>query len=405
MVTNKRVNWPVPTTDEPIEITLDNVYINGQSNSFNYTVYIIDSEEPGGSEFTNSLSTSGDITMYASNIFQVTTRPWSEGVQGRIFKTGDFSEIYDAESTPLPFYLGISDSYPPVTTGFWPSNQTNVYHLAQPDSNVQTMTLMEEFYIEDNSPVLEFDSSFGFMTEYQYGSVDIKLGDGYNWQSIYKFNGPKSYDGSFNQQTIDLSEWIGRTAQFRFRLQWFGSAGDPWESGVSYSSGWVFDNVTLSGVSKLLYAWDLPAHMNQNSFAATFTESGPIHIQARDIAFTELDPNGFALDWGPALEVNPVADGFTLADTPLEAWTNHATIGWTYRVNADWAYTIAFGWAHIGNGPWLFTEIGWVRYISGNINTGMWLYSMTEGFIYTHATRSGQFLRSPFTGSWSTFGQ
>ncbi len=404
MDTDKRVNWPTPSVDEAVQVTVSNVTRNGNPiGPFSYTVNIFDPYDPGNNEFQNSITDPGDISTLVPTNFTVASRTWSEGLQGRSFRTEAFSQVLDAESGIAPFIANTSDSYSPITGGR-PGNSTNVYHLVHPTRSPQTLTISEAFLVGSSSPQVSFNSSLGFATEFQHGSVDINLGDGYNWQSIWQTNGPKGYVTSFQPVTLDLSQWSGNTIRLRFRYHYTGSNNDGYYYQTEADVGWAFDNITLTGLTRVIDVQEFPVETDQPHITTTFTEARSVFIQARDIAFTQLDSNGFGLDWGPALSVTPSADSFSLSGASPGVWTNHQAVGWIHGVDTDWIYSFAMGWIGVNQGTWLYTGIGWVKYVSGNLDTGLWLYSPDEGFIYLHSSHPGRFLRSPFSGEPATWG-
>ncbi|MEX0330645.1 MAG: CAP domain-containing protein, partial [Puniceicoccaceae bacterium] len=97
MDTNSRATWPTPDVDETVNVTVSNVFIGGQAHSFSYAVTIFDPSEAGVEEYTTSLTHPAKVIKTAPANFAVTTRPWSEGVQGRTISTTAYTTVHGAE--------------------------------------------------------------------------------------------------------------------------------------------------------------------------------------------------------------------------------------------------------------------------------------------------------------------
>ena len=276
--------------------------------------------------------------------------------------------------------------------------------MAQTNLDPQLLTFQNPFLVGTSNPSLSFISNLNGSTPIQAASVEINLGDGPGWITLWSAIGDGVYDPAFDPVPIDLSEYSNRTIRIRFKFELldFGS----YSAGQTPNNGWAFDDIVLTDVAEVVNENILPVETSQDAITVTFPDTTPTYIQAREIAFSEMKAGGFAFDWGPALLVTPGAGAFSLAGTPLNAWTKHPTVGWVYGASTDWVYSYHMGWLYVPEGAWLYSGIGWMKYISGTLDDGLWLYDPDEGFIYTHADYPLNFLRNPFTGepgTWGTF--
>ena len=396
MNTNTRATWPTPDADETVNVTLNNVVINGQAQSFNYAVTIFDPATAGPAEFPTSLTHPAKVIKTAPAHFPVDTRSWSEGVQGRTFSTTAYTIVHGAEGGLNPFNMSISAGFSPVQSGRVASG-SSAFHLVNPDGQPQVLTLPDEFVVDTGSPSLSFKSSLAWATENQYASVDINSGSGNNWQSVWKASGPVTNNNAFTNVSIDLSPYAGRTIRVRFR---YDRTGGSYYFNIDTGVGWAFDDVALSGVSKVTNITELPANLGSETVTTVFPTAGTWHMQARDIAF-----DGYSLDWGPVMQV--VSETMTAVEVPFAQWVDDPVLGWLYGADASWKWSLVMGYVYVDAFPWLYTNNGWVYYSTGSVYNGIWLYHAVHGFSYTQHDLGGWFIHAPFVyadpDSWHNF--
>lgn len=380
MPTTHQQNWPTPDSDETIEVQVKNVRINGQFHDFTYSVTIFDAADAGLDEVPSHDPGPETFIMDAPMVFTPASRGWSEGVQGRVIETTPFFQVFDAEEPTILLIDRTDHEYDAIALG-WNGNPGKVYHLAHtfPKATLQALELPSEYLISEDSPTLSFDSSISVSTSRQISSVDINLGDGYRWQTIW--TAPRElvnyFVNSFSDESIDLSEWRGRTARFRFRY-----SSDPSGDGSFYlyddvNYGWAIDNIELLGVEEVVSSSVISSETEQNFFIIEAESESELIIQSREIAF-----DGFALDWGPVSTINPVAFDDTILPA-LNEWALHPVLGNLYRANQEWSYSPELGWLYTVGNIWLWDGSDWMRYIMGDIEEGIWFYSATQGFYFT----------------------
>jgi hypothetical protein len=380
MPTTHQQNWPTPSSDETIEVQVKNVLINGQLHDFTYYVTIFDAANVGLAEAPSHDAGPETFIRNAPMVFMPASRSWSERVQGRSIETSSFSKTFDAEESTILLIEHTDDEYEPIASGRAGASG-KVYHLVHsfPKATIQFLELPSEYLINGLSPSLDFDSSLAWSSERQIASVDINFGDGYRWQSIW--SAPAElidyHVNTFSDISIDLSQWIGRTARIRFRYDPDPSGSESFYLTTSTFTGWAIDNIELTGVEEVISSSLIPSEAGQDFFIIESDSESEMLIQSREFAF-----GGFALDWGPVSAINPVAFGDDILPA-LNEWNLHPVLGNLYRANQEWSYSPDLGWLYTEGGIWLWDGSDWMRYIMGDIAEGIWFYSPTQGFYFT----------------------
>lgn len=396
MDTNAKIHWPVPESDEAIDVTLSNVLIDGTPTSFSYTVRIFDPNLPGEAEFPAVPMATGPVIPTVPATFTVSSRDWAEGVQGRIIEAVPYSTVLGAEAGLAELDADLSPGYSGIQNSRVASG-SSAFHLATPDhSKSQTLLLKDEFIIQQDPAELSFASSLAWATDIQVASVQINTGSGDAWQTIWSLSGPVNANSTYSSESVDLTPWEGKTARFRFRYEVDG-LGSYWTN-LDGNSGWAIDDITLTGVSRVTRISELPANMASDWITATFEDTDPVFLQARDLAF-----DGRPLDWGPITAVNPAPH--TEVVSTQGQWVEDPVIGWNFGSENAWTHVLNLGWAYVPHLPWIYTSEGWSYHHRGSVQSGLWLYNTEYGYIYTSSAFGNWFQHAPFDeSSWKQFG-
>lgn len=393
--TSGRVNWPRPVWDQTVQVTVSRVDIDGSEHFFSYSVTIFDPDRPGPEEYPTRAYTEEPVIPTVPAAFGVDSREWAEAIQGRLIMGEAYSVLHDAEA-------GLGAFTAEVSSGFQLVQQDRVasgaaaYHLANPDGDAQILRLEEEFIIGEGSPTLSFDSSLAWATANQVASVDMNLGSGDEWQTIWSTRGPVQTNGEFEPVVIDLSAWSGKSARFRLRYdleggQYYYNSGPPF--------GWAFDNLSLSGVSRITRIEVLPEQENRSMMTLTFENDSPAFLQVRDIAF-----GGQPLSWGPITPITPVPCESVACETG--SWIEDPLFGWNHAADADWTYFENLGWAYVSEFPWIRINGKWMCYVRGSMRDGLWIYHEDFGYAYTHSDLGDLVHYAPFDeDSWGRLSQ
>lgn len=372
--TSNRDPWPAPDADETVAIAIHNVLVEGQSQSFDYTVTIFDANQPGSDEFETTLSGPNDLLEGELGQYAIRSRPWAEQTQVRVLQTTNGDQLLDAESATIPFETSTSPDYTPrqnerVSHGQW------AFHLVHPKAEDQILTLPGEYVVESGAASLQFHSSLAFATENQIAYVEIKAAnEGNLWLPIWSQSGPVEQNDDFTPVSLSLADYAGHAVSLRFRYAiGTGSYFNNWEPHL----GWALDHIQISGLHRISSeSIHDPLPTNQPAELA-FDNAGAYFLQARDIAF-----DGIPLGWGFARQLF-----VQLHDGPVVRagqWTTDATLGRLYGAgSANWAYAENFGWVYLAAYPWIHSRNGWIQPMHGSLSQGLWLYHERHGFIYT----------------------
>lgn len=380
--TSIRDPWPAPDADETVSISIDNVLIDGQPQSFDYSVTIFDAHQAGSDEFETTLSGPDDLLEGELGQYSIRSRPWAQQTQIRVLQTTNGDQLLDAESATIPFENNTSPDYTPrqnerASHGQW------AFHLVHPQTEDQILTLPDEYVVESGSASLQFQSSLAFATENQIAYVEVKAAnEGNQWNPIWSQSGPVEQNDDFTPVSLSLAEYSGHAVRLRFRYAFEKRVPDDSGSYQFYSNdkprlGWAIDHIQISGLHRISSeSLHDPLPGNQPAELA-FDDSGAYFLQARDIAF-----DGIPLGWGPARQLF-----VQLNDGPVVRsgqWTTDATLGRLYGTgSANWAYAENFGWVYLAAYPWIHSRNGWIQPMQGSLSQGLWLYHERHGFIYT----------------------
>jgi hypothetical protein len=395
MDTNSKIHWPVPQSDEVIEVTISNVLIGGSPREFSYTVIIFDPDLPDETEVPTAVTATGPVIPTVPASFSVSSRDWAEGLQARIIHAVPHDGIYGGESGLSDFETDIANGYTGIQNSRVASGSA-AFQLATPDHTMsQTLQIRDEFIIWPGPAQLTFASSLAWATDIQAASVQINTGSGQAWQTIWTTRGPVDENNTFTDVAIDLSDWEGKTARFRFLYEVDG-LGSYWAN-IDGNSGWALDEITLAGISRITGIDELSPEMASDSVMITLEDTEVVYLQARDLAF-----GGRPLDWGPISEVTPswheriqYADG---------EWIEDPVLGWNFGSNSDWTYFLGLGWSYVEAFPWIYTSEGWSYYLRGSMESGLWLYNSDIGHLYTRSAFGNWFQHEPFDEtSWKQF--
>jgi len=361
--------WPMPEQDVAVDVSITNVLIDGAPKSFQYTVRIFNPAQAGGEEYPALAAPGEPVLSAVPTQFTVSSRPWADGVQARVIHADIATGVLGAENGLAGVIANTSPGYNPVQNSRVASGSA-AYHLAMPDPDDQVLALGDTYAIWPGPSSIHFRSSLAWATAAQVASLEINVGDGDNWQSIWRKRGLVQTNGTFESVSVDLSEWEGLTARFRFR--YYLESGSYYFETLPWA-GWAIDDVSFTGASRISAIEELDPAFGTNAFTASLEGVGTLLMQARDLAF-----GGFPMDWGPMVEITPAA--VTGIESDPGNWRRDRVFGWTHGTSGPWTYTTALGWIQTAAFPWVHDGTGWIRYIRGSIDSGLWVYSPQAGF-------------------------
>lgn len=176
------------------------------------------------------------------------------------------------------------------------SSGNAAFHLVQPETGVsQLVTLKPNYLLAENSTV-SFQSRLGFAGRDQKAEVQISLDGGATWQSVFAQAGSGGVgESTFSQKTVELGAFAGQAAKVRFAYTFFSG---QFTDDTRILAGWVFDDITFSGVDEI--TGEESAVTSSGAFEFAPAEAVSYLLQAR------AKTGHHFLNWGPLESVRAV---------------------------------------------------------------------------------------------------
>lgn len=305
---------PKPNADVTYEVTIDGI-AGADETSYTYQVVVFDPETPTQGESTQTMVTGpAEPATGSPNSYNVALPAFAAlesnanvtGIRFRSFMTSNGDFIEGAESGIGSLVPRIFGDYDPINTDSnFASSGTQSFHLATGELGTnQTITFPNLFLIGDTSE-LSFQSMVRLATDSQFARVNISLDNGVSWINVFSQAGltPQGQGGApdenaFSEKTIDLSPYSGRTINIQFGYEHVSGFAF---NGTDTNNGWIFDDITLSGIESLSGTSTSTFLADATSFDFTPAATGEHGLQAQGMLF-----GIYELEWGPTLKVNAV---------------------------------------------------------------------------------------------------
>ena len=301
--------WVKPTADETYQVTVGNVLVNNQPQTFSYTVTIFDPSVKGSDYTPQSITGSSSIPNGQSTTYTFSPVPIANSYQWRQGSATNYTTINGAESGLGDFLADGSSGYSPISTGS-PSTGSAAYHLAHPTPPVdQTLTLTKTLFVGATSN-LQFDSRLGYAMPNQYAMVEASEDEGQSWITLYEQAGSNSSgESSYSAKSVPLAGFSGKTIMLRFRYR---MAGGSYYNGTSDNVGWLFDNVQVTDSQAASFSTPIATNTS-SSFIFNSATAGRYLLQVRPVLFGD-----YPGEWSAAKRVDVTTDscGEGIALTP-----------------------------------------------------------------------------------------
>lgn len=304
-------SWAKPTVDETYQITVSNIIINGQPQTFNYAVTVFDPATKGADYTPQQITGSGSITVDQPTTYTFSGISIANGYQWRQGSATDYTTINGAESGLGDFVATTSSSYSPISAGN-PASGNAAYHLAHPEPPMdQTLTFNKSLFIGPTS-YLQFSSYLGYATPNQYALVEASEDEGLSWIVLYQQAGSNTPESDYSSKNIPLTSFSSKTIQLRFRYQF---SGGSYYYQTNDNVGWSFDNVQIIDGKAADFSTPIATNTSSNF---VFTNSTPGHylLQVRPLLFGD-----YPGEWSAAkvvdVTINNCGDGISL---PTNQW-------------------------------------------------------------------------------------
>lgn len=308
---------PKPNSDVTYEVTVSNI-AGAPETSYTYQVVVIDPVIATQNETTvTSVSGPAGPFVGSPNSYDVALPAFAAleananvtGIRFRSFTTANGDFVEGAESGLGDLIARIFGDYDPLNTNAsFAASGSQSFHLATGELGTsQSITFPELFLIGDTSE-LSYQSMVRLATDSQFARVNISLDNGVSWTEVFSQAGltPQGQGGTpdenaFSEKTIDLSAYAGRTISIQFAFD--HDSGFAF-NGTDTNSGWIFDDIALTGIQSLSGTSTSAFLEGANRFDFTPSATGEYGLQAQGVLF-----GVYELEWGPTLTVTAVEGG------------------------------------------------------------------------------------------------
>jgi mRNA-degrading endonuclease toxin of MazEF toxin-antitoxin module len=282
-----------PSADTAYEVTINNVSVNGSSQNFSYTVNVFDPDVAGPDFVATTVSGTTSPGTGGPSSYTVAVPTFASGFQWRELQRAGSPTTFGAEGGLQGVTENTSSAYTPRVTS--PTASGNgAYHLAHPTTDTQTLTLPETYLIVPGQTAsLNFSSRLGFATSGQIARAEISLNEGAGWTTVFEQAGNGgATDSSYQNQSISLNEYAGRTLNVRFSYVHTGGSFFP--NSDRSDTGWLIDDIVVTGGTPISVA-RVSDHTTGSTFDFTASATGDVALQARGMFF-----GTYPMGWGPA---------------------------------------------------------------------------------------------------------
>jgi len=284
--------WPQPTSDETLNVQLNNVLVNGTPTSFSYDVEIFDTTVAGVDDEIPTIT--GPVTgeLVTAERFGLSEVSFADGYVLRAGSLAPFTAIEDAEGSQA-FVTDLTDSaYPLFSTGA-AANGSFSLHLAHSEATDQQVIIERQIFPGASSQ-LRFASRLGFASETQIARAQVSLDDGQTWADVYTQAGTNGQgETGFTNRSVSLAQYAGSVIKIRFAYDLLGGSFFPQ---ISAGVGFYVDDVEVTNAQELgsITTTDLST---VSEFSYTPQSLGEQLLQVQYLGF-----EGFAGSaWGPAM--------------------------------------------------------------------------------------------------------
>jgi hypothetical protein len=247
--TTEGTSFPFGGTDTVYNVTVSNVSNNGSNVTYNYNVTVFDPSAPGVDYIPAALNgpaqaMANTVTVYsvaAPNNPHVTSYNYATAqlTPGNLFDNATSGLVNFSLSPPTP-------NYDVVTSDLFSS--TPCFNLRHETTNSFPQLLQfNEALVPASNTMLSFESELGYATTNEVARVQASSDGGNTWQDLYAQPGvDNSFETSFTQHTLSLSNYAGETTMLRFNFDFQGGEyeadGDP--------LGWYVTDILLTNVQQ-----------------------------------------------------------------------------------------------------------------------------------------------------------
>ena len=236
-----------PANDVQYRVTVNNVVVNGVSQTFSYDVIAFDPAQAGGDTPSMAINGTPFPKSGIANTYDVAPQVLATGYQWKFSAKGPYNKVIGAEvSGEVDAQIPGRYNYRDKTVK---SSGSYSYHLAHPKFAESSITLKYPVLC-NNMTTLCFNTRLTYATKYETATVEVSTDGGNQWVPIWSQAGRNSPgEGRFAKRLVALGMFNGREVKVRFRYALRqGSAYTQTAEGV----GWYVDNISFSNGQQLL---------------------------------------------------------------------------------------------------------------------------------------------------------
>jgi uncharacterized protein YkwD len=310
-------SWPKPTSDDPITVTVGNVIVGGNPQSFTYTTTIFDPADADPSHTPLTISGPNNPTQNQANGYSVNTIPNATGYQWRTTPLSPFT-LQDGAESGIGNWNTSAHGYANPSTDF-AATGTHSFRLTIADSggfepSPQTMTLNKTL-LPNAGTVLSFKTRTELFQN-QDADVEVSTDDGATWQSVYA---QTTDDASFVQRSVSLSKFAKKPILLRVRVQYPGGSVTIFDP-----EGWYIDDISI-GNAQVLGTTVTSGILPGTAFSFTPTQTAEYDLQVR----ANFPGSGFGA-WSTSKRVStyPSSTLPQALDAPQFTWSTTGSPAW-----------------------------------------------------------------------------
>lgn len=356
---NVSQNHDKPDEDTTYHVTVGNVMIGGQPQTFEYDVIVFDPNVAGADAEATTVSGSGAPIVGAENNYNVTTENFATGIQWRSLQSSDVPDILEgAENGTSTVDIVSTDGYEVFVSNPKYSGSM-AFNLRHSGVNQIEYVRLNGIFLAGSDTQFSMRHRLAAVMDTETAAVQLSLNGGDSWISAWEHMAD-AQQNSFSLETISLSDFEGQAFEIRLVFS-LGSSGGWWSGS---QVGWYFDEIQLTNVETATIG-SASNTLEGTSFSFNPPSAGDYGLQARPVFFED-----YPLDWGPVTMV-----------TAEEGAGNDPLIGGSpVGGNPGWFFSDWFGFYNTALAPWLFHgEHGFIYRFPGSTNASMYVFDDAMG--------------------------
>lgn len=281
---------PRPAADTRFDIMISNVLVAGAPRSFNYTVHVYDPAFAGADTVEPAISGASAAKVFAQNPYAFNAVPRADGYRYQEARVAPFAAVEGAETGAAMFTATTSPGYAVVAKGIAASGSAS-FRLAHSQPTLQALAY-NRVLVPSAASKVTFKARVMNATKGQIPKLQGRIDGGGVWRDLWTH--PKgegtANEGSFTSYSASLAAFAGRGVRLRFVYENHG--GSFYSTTGAPSSGFYFDDVTVTGAEELTTPVEHDVVGTAFSFVPNASAKYALRVRPRFYG-------KYFLDWGP----------------------------------------------------------------------------------------------------------